>query len=549
MLRNAPGRIVRLPHVLVVAVVVLASACLTACGGGSGAAGSSGTPAGGAGLDRLSLLVPMQGDALDTTKASIGSLGVLLLGLEPLTVYDPASGDFENNLATSVEQEGPLVYRFRIRAGVKFWDGKPLTAEDVVFSFDLHRGKSASFIAQQWAGVDSVEATAPDEVTVKLAQPNPQFAFAIAGTGIVQKAYYEANRKQIGNPQTLNMGTGPYRFESFKPSSETVLRRNEDYWGTKPPIAELELRTIADDAQRLLAIQSGEVDGIVGIPLAQLPSFERIPGLQLSEGTDYSVYKFNFDLTKAPWDDPHLRRAFAHAVNRTVLADDLFKGNAEAAVTLVPPSVMSQLLPQGDVEAGYAEIEQTVPAYDLEAAKRELAESSVPDGVATTLLITGSDPNLAAIAQTAAQDLQQIGIRLEIKQVDDNTYYNAVYFKHTTDGVSLENFGADGPDPSNIPSSALDSRNGYPQGSGVNVSNYESPAVDDLLARSRKLKQDDPERAQLLVEAQAKAAADTAFVPLLYPKVYLGLRDGLEWPGFGTFWWLSRWPADVKAGS
>ena len=117
MLRNAPGRIVRLPHVLVVAVVMLASACLTACGGGSGAAGSSGTPAGGAGLDRLSLLVPMQGDALDTTKASIGSLGVLLLGLEPLTVYDPASGDFENNLATSVEQEGPLVYRFRIRAG------------------------------------------------------------------------------------------------------------------------------------------------------------------------------------------------------------------------------------------------------------------------------------------------------------------------------------------------------------------------------------------------------------------------------------------------
>ena len=278
------------------------------------------------------------------------------------------------------------------------------------------------------------------------------------------------------------MGTGPYRFESFKPSSETVLRRNEDYWGTKPPIAELELRTIADDAQRLLAIQSGEVDGIVGIPLAQLPSFERIPGLQLSEGTDYSVYKFNFDLTKAPWDDPHLRRAFAHAVNRTVLADDLFKGNAEAAVTLVPPSVMSQLLPQGDVEAGYAEIEQTVPAYDLEAAKRELAESSVPDGVATTLLITGSDPNLAAIAQTAAQDLSRSGSGSNQAGRRQHVLQRCLLQAHDRRCEPRELRRSTVRIPRTSRTRSLDSRNGYPQGSGVNVSNYESPAVDDLLA-------------------------------------------------------------------
>jgi peptide/nickel transport system substrate-binding protein len=296
-------------------------------------------------------------------------------------------------------------------------------------------------------------------------------------------------------------------------------------------------------------VQSGEADGVVGIPLAQLSAFERVSSLSLSSGVDYSVYKFNFDLTKKPWDDPHLRRAFAHAVDRDGLAEDLFKGNAEAAVTLVPPTVMEQVLPRQQVEDAYARIADEVPGFDLEAARRELAQSSTPDGVTTTLLITGSDPNLAAIAQTVAQDLEKVGIRLQIKQVDDNTYYNAVYFKHTTDGVSLENYGADGPDPSNIPSGALDSANGYPQGSGVNVSNYASPEVDALLARSRQLRQDDPRRGELLIDAQARAAQDTPFVPLVYPKVYLGLRDGLSWAGFNAFWWLSRWPADITAGS
>lgn len=541
----------RLWRALLATVALALAAGLAACGGSSGSSagsGSGGTAA--KAIDHLTVVVPVQADALDTTKASVGSLGVLLLGLEPLTLYDPATGSFKPNLATSFRQDDPLTYRYTLRQGVKFWNGTPLTADDVVFSFDLHRGKgNASFIAQQWAGVASVRKTGADGIEIKLSAPNPQFPFAIAGTGIVSKAYYEAHRKQIGSPEVLNMGTGPYRFTSFKPSAETTLVRNERYWGPKPPVKRLDVRTIADDSQRLLAVQSGAVDGVVGIPLAQLPSFRHVPSFALSSGVDYSIYKFNFDLDKKPWGDVHLRRAFAYAIDRDAIANQLFEGNAEPAVTLVPPSVMAQIMPRAAVDAAYARIAASEPGFDLAAARRELAQSSTPHGITTTLLVTGSDPNLAAMAQVAAQDLAKVGIHLQIKQVDDNTYYNAVYFRHTTDGVSLENFGTDGPDPSNIPSNALDSANAYPQGSGVDVSDYRNPQVDRLLAQSRQLRQDDPKRGQLLIDAEALAAKDTPYVTLFYPRIYLGLKQGLRWPGFSTFWWLSRWPDDVSAGS
>jgi peptide/nickel transport system substrate-binding protein len=535
----------QLARAIAAVALVLTIASCGSSGGSQSATG--GSPAAGREIDSLTLVVPLQGDALDTTKASIGSLGVLLLGLEPLVRYDAKSKELVPNVADSFEQQG-RTYRFELRGGVKFWDGAPLRAEDVVFSFDLHRGKdSESFIAQQWSDVTSVRATGPSTITVKLASPNPQFAYTVAQTGILSKAYYEENRARIGSPGVLNMGTGPYRFESFTPSAKTVLVRNDGYWGKKPPIRRLDLRTISDDSTRLLALQSGDADGVIGIPLAQLDSFREVPELEIASTVDYSVYKFNFDLTKKPWDDVHLRRAFAHVVDRDAIANGILKRNATAGSTLVPPTIMEALVPPEQVEAAYGEIASLAPAFDLAKAKEELSRSSMPDGFSTTLLVTGSDPNLASIAQTVGQNAKEIGIDIQVKQVDDNTYYNAVYFKHTTEGLSLENFGADGPDASNIPSSALDSRNGYPQGSGVNVSNYESAAVDRVLRESRQLKADDPARGELLLDALDQAARDLPFVPLAYPKIYLGLSDEYRWDGFDTFWWLTSWPEQVAA--
>jgi len=536
---------------LATAAAASATILIAACGGSSrsGATNtdSGGSPAAGRGIDSLTVIVPVMSDALDPTKASVGSLGTLLLGLEPLLLYGPDQ-ELKPNLAESFEQQDATTYRVKLRDGVQFWDGSPLTVDDVLASIAVHRTKgTASFIAGQWADVQSVRKTARNELTIRLSRPNPQFVYALAQTGIFSKAYAKKHGDRLGSPGVLNMGTGPYRFESFTPSSKAVLVRNDDYWGEPSRVARIETRVIADDSNRLLALQSGDVDAIIGIPISQIKTFSKIPGFEVSDAVDYSVYKFNFELDKKPWDDVHLRRAFAHSVDREALARGILNG-AAPATTLVPPSIMEALVPEDQVAAAYEELRAALPAFDLERAKTELAQSGAPDGVKTTLLVAGSDPNLSALAQTVAQSAKQIGIDMRIQQVDDNTYYNAVYFKHTTDGLSIDNYGSDGPDPVNIPNNALGSATALPGGSGINIANFRSGDVDDLLARSARLKADDPARGPLIIDALKRSSAELPYVPIAYPKLYMGLKNGYTYSGFNTFWWLNRWP-DLIAGA
>ncbi len=542
-------RFVQLAGVAVLAVLV------AACGGSSRSAdqntdakSSGGSPASGQSIDELTVVVPVMSDALDTTKASVGSLGTLLLGLEPLMRYGPDQ-ELTPNLAESFEQDGATTYRLKLRGGVKFWDGSPLTTDDVLASIAVHRTKgTASFIAGQWADVKSVRETAPDELTIRLSRPNPQFVYALAQTGIFSKAFAAKHGDQLGSPRVLTMGTGPYRFESFTPSSKAVLVRNEDYWGERPRVGRIETRVIADDSNRLLALQSGDVDAIIGIPLSQTKTFSRIPDFKVSDTVDYSVYKFNFELDKKGWDDIHLRRAFAHTVDRKALAGGVL-GGAAPATTLVPPSIMEGLLPKDEVAAAYEQLGSTLPAFDLKRAKAELAQSRTPKGLKTTLLVAGSDPNLSALAQTVAQNAKKVGIELDIKQVDDNTYFNAVYFKHTTDGLSIDNYGSDGPDPVNIPNNALNSATALPGGSGINIADFRDRGIDELFARGARLEADDPARGPLIIEALKRSAAELPYVPIAYPRLYMGLKKDYAYDGFSTFWWLNRWPDQIAASA
>lgn len=510
------------------ALVMLTS--VAACGGsdGGGSAGSD-----------LKVLVPLQASLLDPTQGSIQSLGVMLLGLEPLERMQ-SDGSLAPELATDVQQPDPRTYVYEIRSGVEFWDGTPLTADDVVFSFDLHAAEGSDSInSSLWASVASIEKTSDASVTVRLTEPDPQFPYVVAQTGIVSKAFYDSH-EDIGTPGVLNMGTGPYEFESFKPSSETVLKANADYWGAEPKYDTLTLRTVTDDSTRLQAVQSGEFDGIFNIPLAQLASYEGISDLTHAHSPDYSVYKFNFDVSKAPWNDIHLRRAVTMAIDRADLVEGPLAGKATLAPTLVPADVMQTLAPSDAVESVYSDLESGF-RFDLDAAKREMAQSSVPDGLTVTLPVTGSDPNLSAIAQTAAQRLAEIGVELEIQEVDDNTYYNAVYFEHTTDGLTLDNFGATAPDPSNMALYCLLSSNGLPDGSGVNIAQYDNPQVDGLLQQSQQLATDDPERGQLLLDALEASQEDLPYVPIAFPNVYAAGNSKLQLADFSTFWWLTRW--------
>lgn len=512
------------------------------------ACASSDEETGGGQPESLKVLVPIQGDVLDPTRVTVSGLGPVLIALEPLMRFQ-SDGTFEPALATEMETPTPTTYVYTIRPDVTFWDDTPLTAEDVVFSLNLHAApESESLNHPFWLGVTSIEATADDQVTITLAEPDAQFVYAIATAPIVSKAFYDANAKTVGTPETLNMGTGPYEFSSFRPSSQTTYTANPSYWGPEPAYETLQVDTVSDDATRLAAIQSGEFDAIYDIPLSQLSSYTGIDGFDIAEpAKDASIYKFNFDMTKPPFNDIHLRRAFIMAIDRETIVEGTLGGHATLAPTLVPPDMMKTVADLDEVDSVYAELEEGL-AYDPAGAEAEIAQSATPDGLEVTLLVTGSNPNLSLIAQTAAQDLEKIGITLDIKEVDDNTFYNAVYFEHTTDGVSLEVFSGTNPDPANIPNYALASQFGLPKGGqGSNLSDFDDPEVDRLLAESQSLATDDPQRGSLVLQALQAAQADPPFMPLAFPELYAGAGGGLEIAEFTSFWWMTSWPDAIAA--
>lgn len=505
-----------------------AGGLLAGCGRASGRA-----------LGALTVSVPLLPDRLHTTRAVGPILGVVLLGLEPLMLLGP-DGAVRPNLALSHEQPKPTRHVFRLRPGVRFWDGSPLTADDVVASFEAHFAKgSDSAAGSYWTTVARVRAERPDVVVVDLHRPQTDFVYTVARTGVFSAAYARRHGPRLGTPGVLNMGTGPYRFETMTPYSRVLMTRNERYWGGVPRAGRIDAQVL-DKNGLLLGVQAGEIDVVFNVPNTHLASFSDLRDVTLTKVVDAAVYKFNFSAGKEPWNDPHLRRAFAHTVDRAAIARDVMHGAVPAAAP-APPANFSGTMPEAKVQAAYAELDRLLPAHDLARARRELAASSRPDGLDVTVLVLPSDPSLSSITQTVAQSAAKIGINVKVREADEGTYTNAVYLKHETEGLSIDNFGAGSPDVLNVPDLVFHSRNSRPDGF-TNVADHRDAGIDALLDEGARLKAGDPARAQLSLEVLARGARELPYLPVAFPNLYLALKDQYRFTGFNAYWWMNRWP-------
>ncbi|HLU55899.1 MAG TPA: ABC transporter substrate-binding protein [Pseudonocardia sp.] len=525
---TTPGVSHRARRAVVAVLTVAATLLATACG-------SSGE---GTESHALRLLVPFTPGVWDPRQVSAWPLSGLLLVNEPLTVYQP-DGTNAPNLAEKVEQPSPTQFVYTLRPGVTFSDGTAFTAEDVKFSFELHMGEDAESVsAAYWRSVASVDVTGENQVTVTLSEPDAQFPYTVSKTPIVSKAYYAAHGDEVGTSTVPNIGTGPYVFDAFTAYATTTLVPNPGYWGPKATYDSITLETPKDDSARQLALQSGEVDGIYNPPLGQLGSFQALPGFTSHEGPDLPVYRIAFDTTKAPFDDPAVRRAIMHAIDRQALVDGVFGGNAELAPTLVPESITARNADAAAVAAAYQELEAGL-THDIAAARDALAHSSRPDGFTVEVPVQSSDPNQSLIVQTIGQDLAEIGITVTVTAQDDATFLNAVYAEHSTPGMVVDSWTGSSPDPVNMP------RNMLMPGSLGNIAQYANPAVTDLLNRYQSMSPTDPERTAVLLQALSTAQQDVPYVPLLFPKVFCFVRDDFAVTDFDTLWWMTRWPEHV----
>jgi peptide/nickel transport system substrate-binding protein len=467
---------------------------------------------------------------------------VVGLGLEGMLVFDDR-GALKPRLAKSWSRPTALTYIYKLRTDVKWWDGTPFTADDVAFSMGQHLDpKVGSQVASFYANVKSIKATGTHEITIKMKSPDSAFQYVPAGHAglIVQKAYAQKQGKKIGTPSTLTMGTGPYKITKYTPDEGVSLVRNDGYWGPKPAISQIEIKFIAAQATRLLAMRSGQIDGAFEVPVDQADQWSRISTSRLLFAPQLSVYFFSFDVESAPWSDVHVRRAVAYACDKTGIVKTQFRGHGTEAKSLVPPGQWGGVLAQPAVRKLYS----SFPAYNfnMAKAKAELAQSSVPNGFSATVVYPDSVPVLGKMCLILSQNLKQLGINLTVKQVNADKWLNDIYAHKNLRIQSME-FVPDYPDPINYPLVLLVGKHAVKN--DLNIANYKNPAVDKLMSTQERATSASV-RAKAIGQMLKAAADDEPYLPLVWPDTAVAVSKKFNYAGFNALYFNQPWATKIR---
>ena len=325
-----------------------------------------------------------------------------------------------------------LTYEFVLRKGVKFQNGDPVTAEDVKFSFERYRGASASLLKAKVAAVEIVD---PLRVRFRLKQPWPDFMtfYGTPATGaawIVPKKYVE----KVGDEgfKRAPVGAGPYRLVSFKPGVELVLEAYEGYWRKAPAIKTLVFKVIPDDATRLAALKTGEVDVAYGIAGTLAEEVRRTPGLALKAAkipvTNWMVFADQLD-PKSPWHDRRVRLAANLSVNRVAINNAGYLGLGTVSSSFIPHSMEYFWQPP-------------LYPYDQKGARALLAEAGYPNGFDAGDL-SGETFSGSGIGEPVVNDLNAVGIRVRLRLLERATYLKQ-WGDKTLKNIVLAGSGAPG---------------------------------------------------------------------------------------------------------
>lgn len=435
-------------------------------------------------------------------------------------------------LATAWRALGPLEWEFTLRPGVRWHDGQPFTADDVLFSYQRAPnvpGSVASF-AGYLRTVTKVEAPDPLTIRITTREPNPNLPLNLASVHIVSRHVGATATNDDYNSGRALVGTGPYRFVSYTPGARIEMRRNDDYWGKPAVWPAVDYRYVPNPAARTAALLAGDVDVIDKVSVADVAILKANPAVRAFAypGLRVLVMQPGFTppgpnryvtgadgkpLAENPIHDVRVRRALTMAINRAALADRLMQGTASAA---------SQWMPAGTFGFEPAIV---APAFDLEGARRLLAEAGHAAGfnlvihVPADRYVAGSE-----VAQAVAQMWSRIGVRTTLETLTWTVYQSRVNrgeFAMTMiawgNGTGEASYGL-----LNILATQDAAR-----GQGVsNWGHYSNAEVDGLLDRATAAF-DEAEREGFLRQAARLVDRDVGIMPLFHYQNIWAARRGL----------------------
>lgn len=485
----------------------------------------------------------------NTTDPATGTLDVLNWGVpfgEPPTI-DPAKGADNSvyfvtsnlcdglltlnpdysvgpNLAESWEYGADnLTLAFKIRQGVQFTDGAPLTAEDVAFSLGRHIDPvvASIYAGSVYSNVAAVDVTAPDEVTVTFKAPDSLFLKAMAVTPglILEQKYVEEQGAAFGSPSAGVVCTGAYKLDEWSPGSGMTLSANPDYWNEEvtPHAQEVDLKFISDASALTQALQSGALDGSYEVPPSAIEPLEKTDG-EIYYGPSPAMLQI-YTVAPGAMEDVKLRQAFSKLVDRDAIAEQVYAGAASPNQVLVP-NILWDAESEDTFQAGYDALpKDTEP--DLEAAKKLIGEMDSPPESLTMVVIAGNEP-MRLTSTLLQQQAKEVGIDLEIKQIQPAE--NASYFVDPTarEGVDLI---------MNTGWSAVPDALFYPRRVVLPTGLFNLVKFDDSTVESKLTEAiqsfDVAERTELFTEAQEIYEPAKVVVPLVNTREILYMRKGL----------------------
>ena len=433
------------------------------------------------------------------------------------------------DLALKWEQKDELTWVFHLRSGVKFHNGREMTAEDVAYTFkSIMDPASRSPKRQSFALIDRIETPSPQTVIFHTSEPFAPLLVNLT-VGIVPAGEAMEAGENFGfNP----IGTGPFKFVSSQADQEIVLSSFPEYFSGKPSIEKLTYRIIPDDTTRYLELIKGNIDFVQnGITPDMVPVVENKKEFQVLkiEGTNYEYLAFNLeDPVLKSW---RVRAAIAHAINIPEMIDSLLRGLAAPADGLLPPVNWAY---EGDVEHF---------EFDPEKARRLLDEAGYPvgdDGFRFTLTYKTRLSDQAKLkAEMLQQQLKEIGIQLNIRGYDWGTMFADIK-SGNFQLYSLQWVGVSEPD---IYYYIFSSESIPPK--GANRGRYINPEMDRLIEAGRRT-MDMEKRKEIYSRIQKIAAHDLPYVSLWHPTNIVIMKKGLSgfkpYPDGSLFdLWKIRW--------
>lgn len=501
------------------------------------------TPAAAGGLERLVWNLPFGEpysldpafSSSDSNSAVVANVCESILRIEPDLGFSPNLGD--------VEQLDELHYRITMREGLVFSDGSPVTIDDVLFSLRRYLDPAlASSWSAAYTSTASIDQTGDREVTITLREPDGLIErfLALPSAAIVKESAATAAGAGFGGPDALPVCTGPYEVESWSKGERIVLQENPNYWDASraPLTPTVEFRFITDAATATTALQTGELNGAFGFPVASIPQ------LSASKGT--VAYGPSLDLTTmmfvhaadGPLADPRLREALTLAIDYTGIRDGIYGQAAAELRTLTPKSAW------GYSEDIFQAAWDALPAAetDLEQAEQLVDEVGAPEEAAV-LSYPASIAEATQLATAVKDAGSRIGIEIELNGQNDAEYL-ALYFDDEarvgTDLMLWQGY-LDFAEPAAY-------YQVYTSDSVFNASGFEDPEFDRLVKLSRT-QVDDDERARTITEAQRLYTEGQNIIPLASQYIRLYQSEGVTGAAPTQSFLYRPWAAAVGKAS